>query len=107
MPQAFYDRIKSEAADRHLSLSQYFQLLVAQRATSSEEIAHNKEAWKREGWVECAASILTAFRQQAFCNVDLVRLTAIMSSDPSLWEDILKVVRAHGHDLFEASENEA
>ncbi len=96
VPQHVHDRIKGEARDRKMSLSQYLQSLVAEHEEVSTEIAHYKEQWKRDGWIECAGWMLANFGPQAFCNIDLKRFKALLAADPQLWPKILESAEAHG-----------
>ncbi len=85
VPQAVYDRIKSEAAERNLSLAKFLCTLVDEQTNPVADMQNLKTQWATEAWVDCAAWILAKFRQERFCDIDLNRLTQWLSSQESTW----------------------
>ncbi len=93
VPEEFYHRIKEEAAARRLSLAQFLVRLLDEHTGSTLDIPAIKDAWKEEGWIECAAWILTNFRDRTFCSIDADRLTRLLQADQTRWAKINKVLK--------------
>ena len=95
VPQEFYDRIKAEARARRVSLAKLLTGLFGDNQESLADLDSVKDQWRADGWTECAGWLLAKFRAQAFCDIDLNRLTQWLQSEPEAWPIVQQVAKRY------------
>ncbi len=96
VPQEFYDRIKAEAAAQRMPLAKLLtRLFDDYKESVPVDLDSLKDQWKMDGWIECAGWLLAKFRSEGFCDMDLIRLTQWLQSDPEIWPKVHHAAKRH------------